>query len=376
MKIEEEGLVKTLQSLVKIPSFKDSLAVSRWVKNELEGFGYKVDSDSDGNLIAEIGKGPGFILNAHLDTVSPGEGWNFDPFDGVIKYDKLYGRGSSDCKAGVAAMLEIARVLKQDKEKLKKRVVFTFTAFEESYPIEMNGVYKILSKLKNIKKGLILEPTTKGNVIGISVGCRGNAIYHVDIFGKRGHSAYQPDSVNPINKFSLFLQELKKIPKKKMRFPLVRQGAEDKITVTEIRAQEGVNVVPGKCKITIDKRILPDEALEEFPKTLEAVCKKSLGYDFKIEQESGKEGYYFEDRGFLDLCKKAIKSISCEPHPHFKLFRTDGTILYNNAGIGTFMIGPGTISQAHKIDEYCELKGLFKTTEAVLAVIKRWDKGS
>ncbi len=372
MEIDQERLVKTLQGLVRIPSFKDSIAISRWVKDELEGFGYKVDSDKDGNLVTEIGKGPGFLLNAHLDTVGPGDGWRHDPFSGKIEDGKLYGRGSSDCKAGIAAMIEIARVLKEEKP--RKRVVFTFTAFEESYPIEMNGAYRISSRLKGIEKGLVLEPTTKGKTIGISVGCRGNAIIHVDILGKRGHSAYIDDSLNPIYRFSRFLDELRKVHGKKMKFPLVGQEAGDKITVTEITGAEGPNVVPGKCRITIDKRLLPGEKAEDFLIALDAVCRKSLGKDFRIEEESSKEGYYYVDAGFLDMCRESVIRTGCKPDPNFKLFRTDGTIFYNNAGIGTFMIGPGTNGQAHQIDEHCELKGMYRTTLAVLGVIRRWDK--
>jgi len=372
MKINKDRLVKTLQSLVRIPSFEDSIAVSRWARNELEGLGYKVDSDNDGNLIAEIGKGPGFILNAHLDTVGPGDGWKHDPFAGVIENGRLYGRGSSDCKAGVAAMLEIARILLEEKS--KKRVVFTFTAFEEGYPLGQNGVYNILPKLHDIEKGLMLEPTTRGNTIGIAVGCRGSAHYRVDILGKRGHSAYFPVSDNPVYKFPRFLQELMKVPKKRMKVKVLDEHVEDKVTVTEICAQEGPNVVPGKCAVMTDRRSLPDEKADEFFKTLQAVCKKSLGKDFRLQQESGLQGYVFEDGKFLEMCKKAVGSVGCRPNPRFELARTDACILYNFGGIGTFMLGPGDISQAHQIDEYCELPGLSKTTQAVLAVIKSWDK--
>ncbi len=166
--IKKDNLVKNLQSLVKIPSFKDSLAVSIWIKNEMEGIGYEVWSDDDGNLIAEIGAGKGFLLNAHMDTVEAGDGWKHDPFGGEIENGRIYGRGSSDCKAGIASMIEIARILK--KSPPKKRVVLTFTAYEEGYPLEQDGVYKILPELKDIEKGLVLEPTTRGKTIGVAVG--------------------------------------------------------------------------------------------------------------------------------------------------------------------------------------------------------------
>jgi succinyl-diaminopimelate desuccinylase len=372
MEIERERLVRNLQSLVKIPSFRDSLEVSRWIKNELEGLGYSAWSDEEGNLIAEVGKGPGFILNAHMDTVEPGERWKHDPFGGEIANGRIYGRGASDCKAGVAAMLELARMLRG--EKLSKRVVFTFTAFEEGYPLEKNGLYRTLPRLKDIEKGLILEPTTKGNTIGIGVGCRGSAGYIIEILGERGHSAYFMDDKNPIYKFIKFLQELKKIPTKTVNVELVSQEISDKSTVTEICAQEGPNVVPSKCVISLDRRTLPEEDPGEFRIKIESVCRKTLGKDFKINEVRRMKGYLFNDRVFLDICKDAVKSIGSKPEPHVEKGRIDATILYNFANIGTFMMGPGDISQAHNIDEHCEIEGLVKATEAVLAVIKKWDK--
>jgi succinyl-diaminopimelate desuccinylase len=375
-RIDRERLVRTLQSLVKIPSFEDSVAVSRWIRNELEGFGYDVWSDRDGNLIAEIGNGPGFILNAHLDTVAPGDGWKHDPFGGEIDNGRVYGRGASDCKAGVASMVEIARILKAGENELKKRVVFTFTAFEEGYPIEQNGIYRILPKLKSIGSGLVLEPTVHGNTMDVVIGCRGSMHYNLRIMGKRGHSAYPWLSDNPIYKFPALLEQIKKFPKKSMKIGMLGREIEDLITVTELCAKEGRNIIPAKCEVTIDRRSLPGESPEESREKLESLCRESLGNDFRLVQESGIQGYCFEDVRFLRMCREAIESAGYVPRTDFLMARIDSAILYNLAGIGTFMLGPGSIGQAHRTDEHCEVGGLSGATKAVLGVIKRWDAQS
>ena len=374
MAIDEDRLVKTLQSLVRIPSFKDSLAISRWVRGEMEGIGFKVDSDSDGNLIAEIGEGPGFILNAHMDTVGLGDGWKHDPLEGVIEDGKLYGRGASDMKAGIAAMMEIARILKE--EGLKKRVVFTFTAFEEGYPIEQNGVYKILPKLKDIEKGLSLEPTTHGDTIDIAVGCRGSSFYQVEILGDRGHSSRPEGSDNPIYRFPAFLGEVKEFPVRKMNVPIINQKINDQVVVTEICAEEGINVIPATCRITLDRRSLPDEEPGSVDGKLKNLCKKVCGKKFRLESKSSVKGYSYEDKELLGICKDAVRSVGMKPMPYFEVARYDGCILSNFAGIGVFMMGPGSIHQGHSIDEHCDLKGMFKATEAILEVIRKWDMGN
>jgi len=371
MQVNKDRLVKTLQSLVRIPSFQDSLKVSKWVKDEMGGIGFNVISDNDGNLIAEIGKGPGFILNAHLDTVGAGDGWKHGPFSGTIENGRLYGRGSSDCKAGVASMIEIARVLK--KESIKKRVVFTFTAFEEGYPLVKNGVYRILPKLKNIDKGLVLEPTYSNGALGIYVGCRGSARYQIDIIGERGHSSTPERYDNPIYKFPKLLEELRSFPKGTMNVGILGKEISDAMTVTEIWAKEGGNVIPAKCTITIDRRSLPTEKPGEPDKKIRALCEKALGKKFAMENKSSVQGYLYEDPEFLEMCKQAVISAGCKTGADFLMARIDASILYNFAGIGALKLGPGTKEQAHVIDEYCDLQGLQKATEAVLGVIRRWD---
>ncbi|MBN1896381.1 MAG: M20/M25/M40 family metallo-hydrolase [Candidatus Aenigmarchaeota archaeon] len=365
--IKEKNLVKNLQSLVKIPSFRDSIEVSKWIKNELEDFGYDVWSDEDGNLITEIGEGPGFILNAHMDTVEAGDGWKHGPFRGKVADGKIYGRGSSDCKAGIASMIEIARVLRKNPP--DRRIVFTFTAYEEGHPPEKNGLKRVLPRLKNIEKGLILEPTISGKKIGIGVGCRGGMGYVIDIIGEMGHSAYYQNDKNPIYRFPHLLRKIEKLPQRKMNIEIIGEEITDKNSVTEIMAKEGPNVIPSRCTISLDRRALPDEKPGDFRPEIEKVCKNVLGKDYSIHEVRGLQGYLFDDEKFLSECERSVEKAGMKPDARFEKARIDGCILYNFAGIGTFMMGPGSIEQAHQLDEYCEIEGLVKATEAVLNVI-------
>jgi len=370
--IDRDRLVETLRSLVRIPSFENSLKVSAWVKKEMEGIGYHVDSDKDGNLIAEIGKGPGFLLNAHLDTVAPGDGWRHGPFSGAVDNGRVYGRGSTDCKSGVASMIEIARILKN--RKLNKRVSFTFTAFEEGHPLEKNGVYSILARLKDIEKGLVLEPTMDGKTAGIAVGCRGSAHYGVEIIGQRGHSSTPEKFDNPIYRFPSLLEGVRNFERRKMRIPLSNETIEDTMTVTEVWAKEGTNVIPSRCSVSIDRRSLPDEPPERIHERVREMCRKALGEKFSLTGRRAIQGYYYEDRQLLDFCREAASSAGMDPRVYFKLARTDSCVLYNFAKIGTYIMGPGHLSQAHTIDEYCVIDELLMATRAVLDVIMSWDE--
>jgi acetylornithine deacetylase/succinyl-diaminopimelate desuccinylase-like protein len=370
-----ERLASDLRELIRIPSFQDSLGVSAYVQGRLRKLDVSFHADSDGNVLAEIGKGPGFLLNAHMDTVAPGDGWMFDPFAGVERGGKIYGRGASDCKAGIAAMLEIARVLKE--EPLQKRVVLAFTAYEEGYPLEKNGVHRVLPRLKGIDKGLILEASVDGRKLGIIIGCRGDMRYALEIKGERGHSSTTPPAKNPIYGIPSVIAAIRRLPVKSTKIGMIGKTVKDGIMVTEVQAKEGGNVVPGKCMVTIDRRSLPgEEPGAFFPKVKDAVAKalgKSRKFSITEAALSGK-GYVFPDREFLKLCSVAARDSGMVPKPGFVMGRVDGSILYNEAGIGTFMMGPGEDSEAHRIDESCSVEGLHMATSVVLRAIRAWDR--
>ncbi len=371
MKISERRLVRDLRKLISIESYEDSQKISRWLRGKLRRLGIEASFDEDGNIVASIGEGPGFMLNAHMDTVGPGRGWKRGPFTGEVKDGRVYGRGASDCKAGIASMLEIARILK--KKGVRKRVVFTLTAFEEGYTLEKNGIYKILMKLAGIEKGIILEPSSRKGKIGIAVGCRGSARYRIEIHGKRGHSAYTPPGNNPIYRFPALLERVRKVRGRSMKIGLIRKRVGERLTVTQIFAREGANVIAGKCDVTIDRRSLPDEKPSEFFGRMKAICDESLKKGYTLTQESGFQGYLFVDRKFLEACKQSAREAGLEPLPYFELARIDASVLYNFSGIGTYMMGPGHMEQAHKRDEYCEVESLVKATEAVLRAVEKWD---
>lgn len=369
-----QRLSEDLKELIRIPSFHDSLGVSAYIQKRLRSMGVPFYSDPDGNVLVEMGKGPGFLLNAHMDTVEPGDGWKHDPFGGAEKDGKIYGRGASDCKAGIAAMLEVARVLKE--KPTEKRVVLAFTAYEEGYPMEKNGVYRLLPRLKGIDKGLILEASVEGRKLGIIIGCRGDMRYTLDIEGQRGHSSTTPPSKNPIYGIPAVISAIKKLPRRSVKIGMLGKTVKDGIMVTEVQAKEGGNVVPARCALTIDRRSLPGEEPEAFLQKVKDAVAKSLGKKrkFTIHETTGGKGYVFPDREFLKLCSRAARDSGMIPKPGFVMGRVDGSILYNFGGIGTFMMGPGEESQDHTTDESCTVEGLHMATAAVIRTIRAWDK--
>ena len=126
MEVDSARLVRWLQELIRIPSVTgDEGAIAKYVEGELRQLGLEPSVEAN-NVFFEIGEGPRcLLLNSHLDTVEVGSGWKRDPFGGAHEEGKIYGRGASDCKGNIAAMLEIARLAKD--RALGFRILFTFT---------------------------------------------------------------------------------------------------------------------------------------------------------------------------------------------------------------------------------------------------------
>ena len=109
--LNRQRIVGLARSLVRQPSvLGNEEGVARLVRGELEARGFEVEADRVGNVIGVVrgSSGPVFLFDAHMDTVdvSDESEWRYPPFEGRVEGDRLYGRGSSDMKGALAAMIE------------------------------------------------------------------------------------------------------------------------------------------------------------------------------------------------------------------------------------------------------------------------------
>ncbi len=153
-----------LSRLVKIRSYSgDEEEAAREVEKICGEYGFdEVRIDGLGSVVARIGSGPKSIaIDGHIDTVEVGDRaqWKKDPFSGEIKDGIVYGRGTSDQKGGVAAMLTAGRILKELGYTGPRAVYFTFTVMEE----DCDGMcWKYLIEEEGLKPDLVVstEPTS------------------------------------------------------------------------------------------------------------------------------------------------------------------------------------------------------------------------
>lgn len=240
--------IDLLSAMVATQSFskeeeKVSNVIERWMENQdLAPKRYL------NNLycVAKNGKAgqPTLLLNSHMDTVKPGDGWEYDPFLPMVKDgDKLVGLGSNDAGASVVSLLATFRYINELPE-LPYNLVVAITAEEEISG--RNGIEALIPKLPKIDLAIVGEPTE----MDVAVAERGLMVLDVEVEGKTGHTA-RNEGINAINKAMEDIQWFNSFEFEKSSEHLGSIG----MTVSQIEAGSQHNVVPDLCKYVVDIRL-------------------------------------------------------------------------------------------------------------------------
>ena len=308
------------------------------------------------------GKKP-IILSGHTDVVPVSKGWNSDPFIATIKDDKLYGRGSCDMKGFIACTLAYAKVFKENN--LDRDIHFCYTFDEETACIGAPLLIKELKK-RNIKNGICIigEPTN----MKIIDGHKGMNEYTIHFGGLAGHSSKPHKGVNAIEYASKYINKLLEIRKE-----LVKRAPKDCIfdpphstlSIGGISGGIAHNVIADKCKVEWETRpinksdadFVTDEIDKFVSEELLPNMKKVFPNSF-IKKEIIGEVIGFEKLDESEACE-FVTSITGDNSREVVSFGTEAG-LFQEIGISTVVCGPGSIEQAHKVDEFIELNEIKK----------------
>ena len=202
-------MIEFLQNLLKIKSISPKdMGCFDLIEKELIEIGFnceKINYLNVENLYATIGtQGKLFCFLGHTDVVptGPEEKWKYPPFSATIDGDILYGRGSADMKASVAAFIESAKEFINSSEKRNFKLGILLTSNEEGTSKD-GFIDKIIDKMiqddEIIDFCLVGEPTSSEKVADcVRIGRRGSLGGYLKIYGKQGHVAYPEKVVNPI----------------------------------------------------------------------------------------------------------------------------------------------------------------------------------
>jgi acetylornithine deacetylase len=238
--------VGLLQHLIKTPSFSgEETAAADIVEHHLAS--YSVKTQRKGNNIWCFNKyvdptRPTILLNSHLDTVRPNEGYTNDPFCPEISNGRLYGLGSNDA-GGCLVSLIAAFMHFYSYRGLGFNLCLAITAEEENSG--RNGIVSILPLLGHLELAIVGEPT----LLQMAVAERGNLVIDCICTGRSGHAARE-EGDNAIYKCLRDIDWFRNY-----RFPYhIKDLSPVKMTVTTINAGTQHNIVPAKCGFTVDIR--------------------------------------------------------------------------------------------------------------------------
>ncbi|QFQ32832.1 succinyl-diaminopimelate desuccinylase [Buchnera aphidicola (Aphis fabae)] len=282
------SVTELAKKLIRIPSISPKdLGCQDIMINFLSNLGFKIKKiniNDTKNFWATRGSGKTLTFAGHTDIVSPGEykDWNNNPFDPIIQDGVLFGRGASDMKGALAAMLIASKRFIIKYPDYKGRLSFLITSDEESSAID--GTRKVvdylISKRDIIDYCIIGEPTSS-NKIGdfIKNGRRGSLTADLKILGIQGHIAYPHLADNPIHKGLPVILQLLSVPLDKGNnfFPPTS------VNISNIHAGNGSNnIIPGSLFVQFNFRfsneISENQIKINFLKILE---KNNINYSIK-----------------------------------------------------------------------------------------------
>ena len=320
------------------------------------------------NLFATIkskkpnGKKP-VILSGHTDVVPVSKSWSTDPFKATIKGDKLFGRGSCDMKGFIACTLAYAPIYA--KENLNRDIHFSFTFDEET---ACQGAPLLIKELKNrgINDGICIvgEPTNM-KIIDAHKGCYEYTTYFE---GLAGHGSAPEKGVNAVEYATRYiskLMDLREILKSKVPKNSVFDPPYTTIGIGGISGGIARNVIADKCRVDWEMRPVIKEDGKFVNSEMDQFVNKELLPEMKkvFPKSSIKKEIIGEIIGFNRVEKSEacefISNLTGDNSREVVSFGTEAG-LFQEIGISTVVCGPGSIEQAHIVDEFITLDQIKK----------------
>lgn len=295
---KRQDYIKFFQGLLQIPSFTgQEKEVADALVEGMKARGFKdieIVEHSPGrpNVLAYINsneEGPTYTFNGHLDVLPPqkNESWPHPPFSGHIEDGKIYGRGAVDMKAGTFSSFFSGLVINDLNIPLKGNVLFTGVCDEL-----ICGDKGILHLIKegHVKKkhrddfGLNCEPT---DLEEINIATKGVLRVDMKVQGKGAFGARPYLGINAINKVSKLIDEIIKLDERINKDESLRHSllAPPNVLVALIKGGEASNLVPDSCTITVTRRMLPCENMEDCLNDYTEIIKKLQFEDPEFKAE-------------------------------------------------------------------------------------------
>lgn len=373
-----EEILPWLQRLIAAPTAYppgDTSQIATELHAALSAIGYETRTHTFApllaNVVASMGSGsPTLVFNAHLDTVGAGDLslWTRPPLAARVENGVVYGLGAANCKGSAAIQLWLAQQIAKRGGPARGAVVFTFVTDEES--LDENGM-SALRSAGLVKPDMLLLGAPTENALVTSE--RGVLWAEITTLGRAAHAGQPEDGDNAILRMLRILQHLDR----EMSARLASRRDDDMrstMSIGMMRGGENTNVVPSRCVVQIDRRLLPAESVDAAFYELNDVIAAAGEPANRVEVKRlrGTNGFRGgADGPLVSTLRAVIHDVTHAPATSSSAIGVSDGRYFAHDGIEIVNFGPGVGSAGHASNESVSIEELRHGAQILERVVER-----
>lgn len=313
------------------------------------------------------GAQPGILFLGHSDVVPAGTGWERPPFEPYVRDGRLFGRGSTDMKGGLAAVLIALKALRAADANLAGDAALACTVDEEDLGLGIRACIPaaLADPSFSYSACVVAEPTDLETVIG----CRGDSYIDVKVTGKSAHSGRPADGRNAIDAAAKILELVREDHARLQagQDPLLGAGTWN---IGLIRGGAGTSMVAAECTVSLDRRLMPDEdahlILDKLRGQISEAGIDSDGISVEAKVTMEMPGFRTpETHALVANSVAALADSGVSSAVTGWTAACDGGFIARDLGIPTIVMGPGGLNdQAHQVNESVSIAELVAAARA------------
>ena len=371
-KVRESEVVKFCQDLVRIKSVNppgDELEAADYVASTLNKFGVDTElikhNSTRASVLARLkgsGRKPGLLYNGHLDTVPVGaEKWVHEPFSGEVAEEKIWGRGASDMKGGLAAMMAAVKVLAESKVPLQGDLLLAATAGEEADSLGAKAI-SMMPNLGPLQAVVISEPSSND----IFVAEKGALWLELTTHGKTAHGSMPEQGRNAVVMMVKLIDELEKLTIPYEHHPLLGDFTR---SVNTIAGGVKTNVVPDSCVVTIDMRTVPGQDHRTIARGVENLIADlsrripEFKASVRITNDRAPVETSPKEPTVESFAEVVTEVTGAKPIPKGVAYYSDAVVFVPVLKAPMILCGPGEAKLAHQPNECVEIGRLIESAK-------------
>jgi succinyl-diaminopimelate desuccinylase len=403
-------MVNALREAIRIPTVNPPgtgyKEFADYFKNLLESLDYKTElvevPQELLNELAPLGEGlPRFsiigrmhgstnvsgqriCLNGHYDVVPAGDNWTVDPFGGEVLDGKIYGRGASDMKSGLIMQVFAVEALRRSGLPWSGEIIQCAVPDEETVGNRNAGTGYL------VEQGIISSDTMDAVIItepfgpnGIGIGHKGAIWGEITVFGKQAHGSSPLLGINAVELMAEFLHVVKEHfqPRLFNRITDLQvtpaESIHSSLSFDTIKGGEATNIIPARCSVTFNRRLLPTETIEEARAEFQEMFDLMLQKDSRFRYEY-REFYTTQPTlvpttiPLVQTAYEVLTELGHTPQYLISAGSDDQRFVVHDAGIENCIIyGPGQTGISHQSDEFITIDDLVAATKALALMLYR-----